>query len=88
VFRDSETGLSISQIRAQYTIDTGHVITYGIALPGGLTGSSPYDAVVQIAAPLDVGWVGLSWGGRMTGCPLTVAWQNGNSVVISSHFTP
>lgn len=64
----------------------GKYITYRIATPSNVAAGTPYDAVVQVAAPVDVGWTGLAWGGYMTYSPLTVAWQNGNSATVSSRY--
>ncbi|KAF2196778.1 CBD9-like protein [Delitschia confertaspora ATCC 74209] len=85
VFRDSETGFTFSQYSAPYKI--GKTIAFRVAVPSGATPGQPYDAVIQVAAPNDVGWCGLAWGGRMTNDPLTVAWANGQSAVVSSRFT-
>lgn len=35
--------------------------------------------VIQVVAPVDVGWAGIAWAGQMMLCPLTVVWANGNS---------
>lgn len=48
--------------------------------------AAPFDTLLQIIAPASLGWVGFSWGGAMTLNPLTVAWPNGNSVVVSSRW--
>jgi len=85
VVRDSETGFTFSQYQAQYKI--GKTITFRVATPSPPTPGVPYDAVIQVIAPSDVGWCGLAWGGRMTNGPLTVAWQNGQSVTVSSRYT-
>ncbi len=87
VYRDSETGFTFSQYNAPYTL--GRTITYRVALPSTLTYGQPYDVVLQIVAPSDVGWAGLAWGGRMTNNPLSVSWANGySSVVLSSRYAP
>jgi hypothetical protein len=83
VYHDAETGFTFSQYAAEYQI--GSSITYRITLPQPVN-SSNYDVVIQIVAPRDVGWAGLSWGGQMPYCPLTVAWSNGNNVLISSRY--
>ncbi|PGG98607.1 hypothetical protein AJ79_08811 [Helicocarpus griseus UAMH5409] len=73
---DSTTGVCYS---AHVTIEQ---ISYGVALP--LTPSN--DAIFQISAPLDIGWAGFAWGGAMAYNPLTVAWRNEDSVVVSSRM--
>ncbi|TIC91288.1 Cellobiose dehydrogenase [Colletotrichum higginsianum] len=82
---------SLGRCFASYTNDGG--ITYGIAIPNGATPGQPYDAILQITAPVEVGWAGLAWGGSMTYNPLTIVWANGDDVVVSSriafgYFTP
>ncbi|KAK2744232.1 hypothetical protein FQN55_006917 [Onygenales sp. PD_40] len=73
---DSATGICYS------AHTTTEQITFGIAIPPTPSG----DAILQIAAPLDIGWAGLAWGGTMAYNPLTVAWRNGDSVVVSSRI--
>ncbi|TEA15649.1 Cellobiose dehydrogenase [Colletotrichum sidae] len=82
---------SLSRCFAAYTNEAG--ITFGIAIPDGVAQGTPYDAIVQITAPVEVGWAGLAWGGSMTYNPLTIVWVNGDSVTVSSrmafgYFTP
>lgn len=59
-------------------------ITVGIALPTNVT--DPYDAIVSITAPVSVTWTGFAWGGTMVFNPLTAAWANGKTSVVSSRF--
>jgi hypothetical protein len=59
-------------------------IVYRIAIPDTATASAPFDVLLQIVAPKATGWAGLAWGGQMAYNPLTVAWPNGASVVVSS----
>lgn len=59
-------------------------ITYGVALPTNVT--DPYDAIVSITAPVNTTWAGFSWGGTMSYVPLTVAWPNGKSAMVSSRM--
>lgn len=77
---DAETGFTFGQ----YVSDQG--ISYRIAIPDPAPATGSYDAVVQIAAPIAMGWVGLAWGGSMTYNPLTIAWKSGTDVVLSSRF--
>jgi len=60
-------------------------IVYRVAIPD--TAAAPFDVLVQITAPVSLGWAGLAWGGTMANNPLTVAWVNGNEVAISSRWT-
>jgi Cytochrome domain of cellobiose dehydrogenase len=83
VVKDAETGFTFAQYAASYII--GSSILYRIALPQPVN-STNYDIVLQIVAPKDVGWAGIAWGGEMVLCPLTVAWANGNNVVLSSRY--
>ncbi len=57
-----------------------------MALPDKVAAATPFDVVVQIAAPLSVGWAGLAWGGSMTYNPLTIVWANGKTPVLSSRM--
>jgi hypothetical protein len=84
VRQDSVTGFTFSEFRAQYVL--GGYITYGVAVPSGVAAGTPYDVVLQVTAPVDVGWAGLAWGGSMTSNPLAVSWQNGDSAIVSSRF--
>ncbi|KAK4224892.1 hypothetical protein QBC38DRAFT_547261 [Podospora fimiseda] len=61
-----------------------HDITYRIAIPD--VSSAPFDVLLQIVAPLSTGWAAVAWGGKMTNNPLTVAWPNGKSAIVSSRF--
>ena len=68
---------------SQYTVPTSN-ITYRIAIPD--VSNAPFDVLLQITAPVAVGWAGLAWGGVMAKNPLTVAWPNGDSAIISSRW--
>lgn len=47
----------------------------------------PFDILVQIVAPKTAaGWAAVAWGGKMTKNPITVAWANGNTTVVSSRW--
>lgn len=84
VYIDSETQFRFQQFNAMYGLGTGQSIAYRIAVPSPASSGSNYDMVIQISAPVGVGWAGLAWSGRMTTGPLLVAWRNGNSAVVSS----
>ncbi|KAF6825861.1 carbohydrate-binding cytochrome b562-like protein [Colletotrichum musicola] len=82
---------SLGRCFASYTTEGG--ITFGFAIPEGATSGQPYDAILQVTAPIEVGWTGLAWGGSMTYNPLTIVWANGEEVTVSSrmafgYFTP
>ncbi|KAI0597095.1 hypothetical protein F4775DRAFT_265823 [Biscogniauxia sp. FL1348] len=81
VVQDSETGFTFSEYSAPITTGSD-VINFRIAIPSPAPDN--YDAVIQVIAPTSVGWAGLAWGGQMVNCPLTVAWANGASAVVSS----
>lgn len=85
VYNDPQTGFTFSQYQAAYSL-AGKYITFRIAVPSDAQRDAPFDAVVQIVSPSDVGWLGLAWGGGMTYNPLTVSWENGNTAVISSRY--
>jgi len=76
---DAATGIAFSS----YTNPTTG-ISYGIALPLNVT--APYDAIISITAPIAVKWAGFCWGGTMVFNPLTVAWPNLQTAVVSSRF--
>ena len=60
-------------------------ISFGVALPMNV--SDPYDAIISITAPLsNTTWAGFAWAGTMVWNPLTVAWPNGKTTVVSSRF--
>ncbi|KAH6657391.1 hypothetical protein BKA67DRAFT_532602 [Truncatella angustata] len=91
VTTDPETGFTFSSYAASYAI--GKTLTIRVAIPSNATPNAPYDAVVQLAAPVEVGWTGLAWGGSMVQNPLTIGWANGNSAIITprwatGHSTP
>jgi hypothetical protein len=61
-----------------------HDITFRIAIPEAA--AAPFDVLLQIVAPVSVAWASIAWGGQMTRNPLTVAWPNGQSAVVSSRW--
>lgn len=58
---------------------------YRVAIPDA--NAAPFDTLLQIIAPVSLGWAGFAWGGAMTLNPLTVAWPNGNTVTVSSRWS-
>ncbi|KAI0021722.1 actin-domain-containing protein [Xylariomycetidae sp. FL0641] len=86
-FTDADTGITFQS----YTSPDG--ITYRLALPEGASETTPYDVIIQVVAPNEMGWVGWAWAGTMTYNPLTVVWKNGDSTTLSSrqalgYYTP
>ncbi|KAJ4361228.1 hypothetical protein N0V85_009426 [Neurospora sp. IMI 360204] len=78
VYVDADTGLTF----ASYTNDRS--IIFRVAIPDVIPSDLIYDTVLQIVAPIDVGWAGFAWGGHMTYNPLGIAWaKNGKEVVLS-----
>ncbi|KAK3392871.1 hypothetical protein B0H63DRAFT_388255 [Podospora didyma] len=63
--------------------------TFRISIPDTASSGSAFDTVLQITAPVALGWAGFAWGGGMTLNPLTVAWPNGNTgkVTVSSRWS-
>ena len=59
-------------------------MTFRVAIPATIPASAEFDTVLQIVAPITIGWAGFAWGGTMTYNPLAIAWANGtNNVIIS-----
>jgi hypothetical protein len=85
VFYDPLTGFTFSQAIVKYNLNGGSV-AFRIAIPTNIPSGQSYDAVIQIVAPLEVGWTGLAWGGSMVNDPLTLGWQNGQSATLSSRW--
>ncbi|KAI0425733.1 actin-domain-containing protein [Xylaria sp. FL1042] len=86
-FVDVDTGITFQT----FTNEVG--VTYRLALPADASADKAYDVILQIVAPIEMGWVGWAWGGAMTYNPLTVVWANGDSAVYSSrqalgYYTP
>jgi len=85
---DTETGLKF----AAYNSDRG--IAFRVALPGKIEAGKDFDIILQVAAPIEIGWVGFAWGGSMTYNPLAIMWPNGTSnAVLASriaygYYTP
>ncbi|KAI1152854.1 actin-domain-containing protein [Nemania diffusa] len=86
-FVDVDTGITFQ------SATNSEGITYRLALPADASADKPYDAIIQIVAPIEMGWVAWAWGGGMTYNPLTVVWANGDSAMYSSrqalgYYTP
>ncbi|CAJ2504625.1 Uu.00g120190.m01.CDS01 [Anthostomella pinea] len=86
-FVDADTGITFQ------SFSTSDGITYRAALPATASADSPYDVILQIVAPVELGWAAWAWGGGMTYNPLTVVWHDGDTVVYSSrqalgYYTP
>jgi hypothetical protein len=62
-------------------------VYYRMAMSDSIPANVPYDTVIQVQAPNNVGWAAIAWGGEMTNCPLTVAWANCSNVVVTNRFT-
>lgn len=68
-----------------YSEFTASNIAFRVAIPDTAT-AAPFPVLVQIVAPKATGWAAIAWGGQMANNPLTVAWANGDSVVVSSRL--
>lgn len=84
MYTDAQSGFTFTSYDAAYQI--GQTISYRLALPQSATAGSPYDVVLQVVAPLSVGWAGIAFGGNMVRNPLAVGWASGNTPVVSSRF--
>ncbi|KAL8347600.1 hypothetical protein RB601_003011 [Gaeumannomyces tritici] len=82
---DRDTGFTFSSYVGRYSLGT-NTIQIRVAVPSGAGANEAYDAVVQIVAPREIGWVGMAWGGSMTYNPLTVVYPSGQNVVVSSRW--
>jgi hypothetical protein len=64
-------------------------IAYRVALPNVTNETVPTDAILQIVAPVSVGWSGFTWGGDMLDNPLSLGWSTGTGAghaLISSRW--
>ncbi|KAF2259432.1 CBD9-like protein [Lojkania enalia] len=84
-YRDPDTGLTFASDQVSYKVN--QYITFRFAVPSSVPSFSGFDTVIQVVAPNEIGWVGIAWNNRMVYGPLTVAWNNGNSAVVSSRWT-
>lgn len=83
-YYDAETGFTFSEYKVAYTLTANVVVR--IATPSTAVAGTPYPIVLQVVVPNGVGWGGIAWAGNMIRNPLTVAWANGNSPVLSSRW--
>ncbi|RYP65054.1 hypothetical protein DL771_008475 [Monosporascus sp. 5C6A] len=74
---DAETGITFQ------VFNNPEGVSYGIALPANASAAGGYDIILQVTAPIGVGWAGIAWGGGMVYNPLSIVWRNGESVVAS-----
>lgn len=63
---------------------TAAIPIYRIAMPDVTT--APFETILQIVSPITNTWVGFAWGGGMVNNPITMAWMNGNTAVVSSRW--
>ncbi|GAP93364.2 putative cbd9-like protein [Rosellinia necatrix] len=77
-FLDADTGITFQ------SATNSEGVTYRLALPADASAEKPYDVIIQVVAPLEMGWVAWAWGGSMTYNPLTVVWADGENPVHSS----
>jgi hypothetical protein len=75
---DQELGLCFEDFA------TPNGIHYRVAVPPDAV--APFDVALQVVAPNNVGWAGISWGGKMVYNPLTVVWPDGDAITLSSRF--
>lgn len=61
-------------------------MTIGVVLPSLATPPSD-EYIVQMVAPVDYGWSGLSMGGQMSNSLLFPFWPNGKDIVLGSRWT-
>ncbi|KAK0612387.1 hypothetical protein B0T17DRAFT_405787 [Bombardia bombarda] len=92
VYQDPETGLTYTTGFGLYK-SSGDGIAVRIAIPSGVESYTPFDIVIQIIAPVTIGWGALAWSGSMVKNPLFLFWRNGQNPVVSSrwangHTTP
>ncbi|RYP10938.1 hypothetical protein DL764_000374 [Monosporascus ibericus] len=74
---DAETGITFQ------AFNSADGVSYGIALPVNASAAGGYDIILQVTAPIEIGWAGIAWGGGMVYNPLSIVWPNGESVVAS-----
>lgn len=86
VYEDELTGFTFGQYDVNTYEETR--VYFRVAFPDNASASTPggYDAIIQILAPNTQGWVGFAWGGEMRFNPLTVAWANCSTALISSRW--
>jgi hypothetical protein len=68
---------------AEYRTGSSNLV-YRISIPD--VSAAPFDMLFQIVAPVGTGWAGFASGGGMLRNPLLVAWQNGQSVMVTPRW--
>jgi len=86
--QDTKTGKYCDSTQRNVCYSESTATTSGtvfrVAIPE--VAKAPFDTLVQVVAPVNVGWAGIAWGGSMSQNPLTVVWMNGNQGVVSSRW--
>ncbi len=85
-YDDPLTGFTFAQWDASYSVGEARIF-FRVALPDSVPENAPYEVVLQIQAPNDVGWAAIAWGGQMVDCPITLAWANCSNVVVTNRYT-
>jgi len=83
---DRQTGFNFAEFKASYNLTDRSVMFYRIAVPATVPSDGGFDVVLQVTAPRDVGWAGMTWCGTMISCPLLAFWYSGNNVIVGSHW--
>jgi len=81
---DAETGFTFAEYKVAFSLTAN--IAFRVAVPSSAAAGQPYDVVVQVVVPNQVGWAGIAFGGSMTYNPLLVGWANGQQVQISTRW--
>lgn len=59
-------------------------VVYNLAIPE--VAAAPFDMYLSIAAPINVTWAVVAFGGCMLRSPLVVAWKNNTNVVAAPRW--
>lgn len=81
--RYCDTSLGTSVCYSEFTAATSGTV-FRFAIPE--VQKAPFDTLVQVVAPVAVGWAGLAFGGSMVQNPLALLWVNGDKGVASSRW--
>jgi len=86
-YRDPDTGLTFASEYKDYRLPDKRII-YRVAVASDAQKDQPFDIIIQIVAPNDVGWTGLAFAGQMPQNPLLIIWRNstGNGVVVTTRW--